>query len=189
MKNKVFKIITAMLLVIPGYAQDADQAELAPIEKIIEGVNTSLYNANYALNDSDVEIKTAKVSLKTAQSTTTGGGFKIFIKASKKVQWNNSSSITYSYTQPPGLANKKKPNKDFNEILTNVIVQTAKDWKKSNNINGLEKSEFTVELSFGLEKNGEGGFEFELWSIAFEAGGKRAKTAVHTITLTFASTS
>lgn len=161
-----------------------------PLEDMITTINNSLSNAKSNLKDSTIEIQKAEIALETSYDTSAGGEFKLFVKASKKWQLQKANTIKYVY-EKSSIANLKSDNKknlfhSFEDNLTKAIVKAATQWLQTKRlVNGLDRSEFSVEISFMVKKITSAGVEFEIWGLGADIGGEYENSAVHTVTLTF----
>ena len=183
MKNLLLAI--SLIFTSAVYGQE-NKAETLPLNSIITTINNSLDKANENLETKKLDIKTAEISLKTSYVKSGGGGFKLFVKASKKWELEKASTLTFVYEKPTEKSLELVQVTDFAEKLTSAIVDAATQWQNATTtINGLSKSTFSVELSFLVKKVTEGGIEFEIWGAGIDLGGEYENTAVHEISLTF----
>ena len=185
------KNLLLILILLTGTALFAqDKSETFPLESMIKIINNSLDKANERLVSKNLDIKTAEITLKTVYDKSAGGGFKLFVKASKKWELEKASTMTFEYEKVNKTRQKSIEffnNKEvFEENLTNAIVGAATQWyNTSQTVTGLSKSKFSVEISFSVKNVTEAGIEFEIWGAGIDLGGDYEKTAVHTISLTF----
>ena len=183
MKNLLLAI--SFILTSAAFAQEK-KSETLPLDSIITTINNSLDKANENLKDKNLDIKSAKIALKTSYVKSGGGGFKLFVKASKKWELEKASTLIFVYEKPTEKSLELFEITDFAEKLTNAIVEAATQWQNATKtINGLSKSTFSVELSFSVKKTTGGGIEFEIWGVGIDLGKDYEKTAVHEISLTF----
>lgn len=161
-----------------------EEIKTYPLESIITIINNSLDKANEELTGEDPKIEKTKITLKTVYDKSGGGGFKLFVKASKKWELEKASSVTFEYKKVDKKM-KISEEKIFEKNLTNAIVSAANQWKKAQEITGLSKSNFIVDLSFVVINTIDGGVEFEIWDAGINLFGKYRKTAVHSVSLTF----
>ncbi len=181
MKNLLLAI--SLIFTSAAFAQEK-KSETLPLDSIITIINNSLDKANENLEAKNLDIKSAEIALKTSYVKSGGGGFKLFVKASKKWELEKASTLTFVYEKPTEKSFVEIT--DFEEKLTNAIVEAATQWQNATKtINGLSKSTFSVDLSFLVKKITGGGIEFEIWGVGIEAGGDYKLTAVHEISLTF----
>lgn len=177
------KIILFVLLALSfsqTIAQEKKSAENdVELNKVIERINFSLKQAQNELVG--IALTEASVTLETISAKSGGGGFKIFVKASKKWSKEASSSVTYSFG-PPQKTEEKALVKDQ---LATIIKNAAEQYKKSIPIETLVKNSFEVEISFSLKNTTEGGIEFKLFGIELEGGVDFEKTVFHKIVLKF----
>ena len=158
------------------------------MDSIIKIINNSLDKANENLTAKDLDIESAKITLKTSYDQSGGGGFKLFAKASKKWELEKASTLTFLYEKPTKKSLKPIGDNDFAHKLTNAIVEAATEWQNATKtINGLSKSTFSVDLSFSVKKTTGTGIEFEIeiWGVGIDLNYDYEKTAVHEISLTF----
>jgi hypothetical protein len=187
----IFTILTALMFTTGVYSQEfytssnskEKSEQESPINEIVDLINKSLEKAQGSL--SDIKIQEAEISLKTSYTKNGGGGFKIFLKASKKWEVENANTFTFTFdkvsTPKEGL--EKSGKQDY---LTTALIDAAQQWKTLNNtISGLKKKNLSVEVSFTITKTSEGGIEFELIGVGVDVSGKLENSAVHTIKLTF----
>ena len=184
------KYLTVFLLSCAFVSRGQENKNDAPLEAMIAVINNSLDKASDDLSSSNLKIKKAEITLKVSKDVNGGGGFKLFVKASKKWEKEKTSSVTFSYNKVDRLKQKGVEflgnRKSFEKNLTNVIVNSAKQWKRTTStIDGLIKDEFTVTISFSVTKFNEAGVEFEVWGIGVDAGVDWENTATHSVKLTF----
>ncbi|HQV38932.1 MAG: hypothetical protein IPL81_10110 [Flavobacteriales bacterium] len=171
-------------------AAKTDGIETRGLDEVVQEVNIGIGLAREDLKANGLEISTAEVTLKTIRSTDAGGGFKIFVKASKKWQLEKASSVKYSYAKMESLVamDSTKGKEKLHEALRKAISASAAQWKRASSaIQGLEKNSFTIEISFGVTKSTSGGVEFEVWGVGLDLEGSKELTASHSISLTFKS--
>lgn len=167
-----------------------DKPETFPLEAMIKIINNSLDKANDKLNDQALDIKTAEITLITSYDKSGGGGFKLFVKASKKWELEKANTMKFVYEKVDKTNQKSVEffdnKKVFEQNLTNAIVSAANQWQKTTaTVEGLSKSKFSVEISFMVKNITEAGIEFEIWGAGIDIGGDYEKSAVHTVFLTF----
>jgi hypothetical protein len=187
--KKSISILTLLLGTLTLFAQQ-DKNETFPLEAMIAVVNNSLEKANERLSATSLDIKTAEITLKTSYDKSGGGGFKIFVKASKKWELEKANTMTFVYEKAEKINEKAVDffdnKKVFEKNLTTAIVSAASQWQKTTaTVKGLSKSKFSVEISFMVKDITDGGIEFEIWGVGLDIGGEYEKTAVHTVSLTF----
>ena len=183
MKNLLLAI--SLIFTSAAFAQE-NKSETLALDSIITIINNSLNKANENLEDKNLDIKSAEIALKTSYVKSGGGGFKLFVKASKKWELEKASTLTFVYEKPTEKSLEFVGITDFEEKLTNAIVEAATQWQNATEtINGLSKSTFSVDLSFSVKKANEGGIEFEIWGVGIDVGVDYENTAVHELSLTF----
>ncbi len=180
MKNVVLLLVVLAFGYSQSFAQKKNPNESeVELNKVIERINSSLKQAQNELEG--ITLTEASVTLQTISAKSGGGGFKIFIKASKKWSKESSSSVTYSFGQPEKTGEKAL----VKDQLATVIKNAAEQYKKSIPIGTLVKNSFEVEISFALKKVTEAGIEFELFGVELEGGADFEKTVFHQIALKF----
>lgn len=171
-----------------GSTEAAGKLETMALDSVVSEVNKALSLSSEDLRMNGLVISEAEVTLKTIRSTEGGGGFKLFVKASKKWGLEKASSITYSYERPETLMalTFDKGKADLHAALRKAIEEAATQWSRTTTeINGLDKDSFKVEISFGVTRSTSGGVEFEVWGVGVELDGAKERTASHSVTLTF----
>ena len=151
------------------------------IDAVVKQINKSLSLAQGSLNG--ITLQGGSVTLETIATQSGGGGFKIFVKASRKWQKEASSSVTYNFSKPGVSA--LEISADQPDQLAEIIKQTTEQFKKTMTIDGLVKESFEVEISLSIKKVTELGVEFELFDVGFDVGGDMEKRVFHKITLKF----
>ncbi len=149
------------------------------LNDVIAQINKSLKEAQNELEG--ITLKEASVNLETTSSKTGGGGFKIFVKASRKWSKETTSSVTFNFG-PPSKTGEKALRKD---LLAIAIKDAAIQYKASIPVGSLVRNSFEVEISFSLKKNTETGVEFELFGVELEGGADFEKTVFHKMNLKF----
>jgi hypothetical protein len=187
----IFLIIATLFFSIEVYSQEVYKLsnpsetteEESPLDEIVSIINKSLEKAQNNLKG--IQIESADLTLKTSYSKQGGGGFKLLLKASKKWEVENANSLTFRFEKvSPATENYEKFRKL--DYLTNALIDAAKQWNNlKKTISGLKKKNFSVEVSFTVKKNTEGGIEFEIIGVGVNVEGSLENTAVHTIKLTF----
>ncbi|MFK8037283.1 MAG: hypothetical protein AB8B74_03250 [Crocinitomicaceae bacterium] len=182
---KVLFSILSIAFLLNGYAQKKQQTETMTLKSIVETINNSIEGTAAELEG--VSIQKAEITLQTVFDKTSGGGFKIFVKAKK--QWNRtkSSSINYSFVPKKDIKELTTFSKDnMEKHLSTAIEKAAKEWKSmQTSITGLEKSEFSISISFTAKNINSAGIEFEILGISFDGGRDWNRAVVHSIELTF----
>lgn len=186
---KKLPLLFIALLTTSLLSAQESKTETLPLESIISIINRSLDKASDQLDEEDLKIKSAVISLKTTYNKSGGGGFNIILKASKKWQLENANTFTFSYTRD-SLINKSGQSVENSYIteenLTGAVVQAATQWINATEmIKGLSKDGFSVEISVIVKKKTGSGFEFEIWDAGIDLSGEVENSAVHTIELTF----
>jgi len=153
-------------------------------------INNSLDKANERLDSIDLDVKSATITLKTSYDKSGGGGFKLFVKASKKWQLEKVNTMKFVYEKVNKVNLKSvgyyNNEKVFEKNLTNAIVSAANQWQNTTQtIEGLSKKSFSIEMSFMVKKITKGGIEFEIFGAGIDISGDYERTAVHTISLSF----
>jgi len=158
------------------------QVQTEPLNKVLQSVSKSL-NELETKTDLPAPVKVS-VSLKTEVTKETNGGIKIlFFKLGRKWKREQANEISYSFKIIP------KENFDKAEIeeeLTKAMKNAIDEAMKIEN-GELELTDFTVEISFVLERTNEVGGEYEIIALPITASLGRSwkKKAVHTIKITF----
>lgn len=187
--KKLILILTVAFQSLTFFAQ-AEEKETIPLEAMITIINNSLDKANEQLSTTALDIRTAEITLKTSYDKSGGGGFKIFVKASKKWELEKANTMKFVYEKADKI-NKKSVEffnneKVFEQNLTDAIVSAANQWQKTTaTVEGLSKSKYSVDISFMVKNITTAGIEFEIWGVGLDVGGDYEKTAVHTVSLTF----
>lgn len=162
-----------------------------PLKKIVNIINNSLDQATLKLENKPIQIKGAEIELSTTYDATTGGEFKLFVKASQKWQLEKVNKMKFTYEKPSESKIKTDQKNTgtvyvFEVNLTNAIVDAANQWiNTTDTVTGLKKSDFSVEISFMVKSISALGVEFEIWGIGADVGAEYENSVVHTITLTF----
>jgi hypothetical protein len=187
--KRLILVLTLSLSILNLFAQQEEKATI-PLEAMITIINNSLDKANERLSANSLDVSTAEITLKTSYDKSGGGGFKIFVKASKKWELEKANTMKFVYEKADKINTKSIKFFDnkpvFEENLTNAIVNAANQWQETTKtITGLSKSKFLVEISFMVKNTNETGIEFEIWGIGLDLGVDFEKTAVHTVALTF----
>ncbi|WP_336702885.1 hypothetical protein [Chryseobacterium indologenes] len=188
------KNLILLLLCLFGnllFAQTTESSPTTyPLKSMISIINNSLSRASADLEGRKIEIKNAEIALSTTYDAKGGGEFKLFVKATKKWQLEKATTVKFNYAKT-SLANlksgpKKNGIQSFENNLTKAIVKAATQWIDTKDvITGLEKNEFSVEISFMIKNITALGVEFEIWGVGADIGGEYENSAVHTVTLTF----
>jgi hypothetical protein len=187
--KKSILILTTLFFSLTLFAQE-EQKETIPLDAMITIINNSLDKANERLSTSSLDVRTAEITLKTSYDKSGGGGFKIFVKASKKWELEKANTMKFVYEKADKINEKSVEFFDnkmiFEKNLTDAIVSAANQWQKTTaSVDGLSKSKFSVEISFMVKNITDGGIEFEIWGVGLDIGGDYENTAVHTVSLTF----
>lgn len=194
MKQLISMFALLLFATVPVQAQKGGGGKTSAIATmdlgdVVKEINTGLGLANADLQAKGLEISEAEVTLQTMRSTEGGGGFKIFVKGSKKWHLEKASSIKYSYAKDSVMAlSSEKATESLHQALRAAIATAAAQWKKmGTEIPGLKQESFTVEVSFGLTKTTSGGVEFEVWGVGVDLEASKEFSATHSISLTFKS--
>ena len=181
MKKIVALVLLSISAMSPAFSQKGStpKDQTAELNDVIERINVALTEVQRVTDLP--KLKTATVKLETTYDKSGGGGFKIFVKASRKWTKGSSSSITYKYEAIASIAESKVKADD----LVRIIKDAAIAYQKSESILGLEKKSFEVEVAFSIKKNTAGGIEFEVYGISIDAGSEWERMVGHTITLEF----
>jgi hypothetical protein len=184
-------VILCTLLCINGFSQNQTSDGTYPLADFVSVVNKALFLANESISKSTAELVNAKVTLKTVYSKEGGGGFKLFISASKKWEKELSSSIVYEYVKPDKInlkmaliseAVKVQPE----VVISKAIISAIQQWEATVlNINGLNKDAFTLNISFLVKQSGSAGIEVEVFGIGLEGGYNTENAISHSIELKF----
>lgn len=101
------KIILILLAIVgftsPTFSQkgSAPKDQSAELNDVIDRINAALSEVQ---KTADIpKLNSATVKLETTYDRSGGGGFKIFVKASRKWAKGSASSITYKYEAPQGI--------------------------------------------------------------------------------------
>lgn len=158
------------------------QVKTEPLNKVLQSISKSL---------NELETKTdlpapaeVNVVLKTEVTKETNAGIKIlFFKLGRKWKREQTNEVSYNFNITP------KENFDKGKIeeeLTKAMLYAIEEAMTIEN-DELVLSDFTVQISFVLERTNEVGGEYEIIALPItpNLGRSWKKKAVHTIKITF----
>lgn len=190
------KIVYALLLF--GYLGGAQtDLETAPLEKIltmskdvIEEVQSKseIILGRKVASTLNYQPKSMVFNFESANSNSSNVGIKILIFSIGR-KWNKSitNNITYTYTYPdlnPMGEGEEAPD-IFKYQLSSTIINALKEIEELDDEDKERLNEFSVKITFGIEKETNGGGEYELVPFTISGGKKWNKKATHTVTVTF----
>jgi hypothetical protein len=184
---KKILLIICLMVSLPSFSQtEKSRKDTFPLEQVIKVINNSLVKATDSIGS---KLKGAKITLATTYDKSGGGGLKFFVKAGKEWENTKTISMSFEFEKPKKtiqLVESINKSGDFEENLFNAIIDASNQWQNiSNFVTGLDKKEFTVEISFIAKSKTTGGIEFEIWGIGVDGAATYEKTLGHTISLTF----
>jgi hypothetical protein len=194
MKKLISILALFLFATTPTMAQKSGSEKTSSIATmelgdVAKAITEGLGLANATLQAKGLEISEAEVTLQTVRSAEGGGGFKIFVKGSKKWHLEKTSSIKFAYAKDSVMAlSSEKGKESLHQALRAAITTAAEQWRKmGTEIPGLKQDSFTVEVSFGLTRTTSGGVEFEVWGVGVDLEASKEFTATHSVSLTFKS--
>ncbi|WP_108247325.1 trypco2 family protein [Muricauda brasiliensis] len=190
------KIIYALLLF--GYLGGAQtDSKTAPLEKIltmskevIEEVQSrsEIILGRKGADPLNYQPKSMVFNFESANSNSSNAGIKILIfSIGRKWTKSTTNNITYTYTYPdlnPIAEGESKPD-IFKYQLSSTIINALNEIEALEDEDKERLNEFSVKITFAIEKETDGGGEYELVPFTISGGKKWSKKATHTVTVTF----
>lgn len=138
-------------------------------------------------NIRDIEITSAKLTLKVAQSISGGGELTVLIfGASGSIEKSYSTTVSFTLAKKDTSGGFENALADDDNKLCDLIVEAAKKFHNlKRTVGDLEKDSFDLDTSFSIVKKGGGKVTFEIWGIGAEVGGEQSGTIEHGLSLTF----
>lgn len=158
------------------------QSKTEPLGKVLESISKSLDELE-SKTDLPAPAK-VNVSLKTEVTKETNSGIKIlFFKIGRKWKREQANEVSYNFKITP----KEQLDKTKIEEELTKAMKYAIDEALTVNSDDFELTDFTVQISFVLERTNEVGGEYEIIALPItpNLGRSWKKKAVHSIKITF----
>ncbi len=191
-------VLLLILMTVPVVAQPQTAAPAPPPDDAI-GVSALLDQVRNALTLSAerapgmrARLASVTLTLQTVAVKDRNNRVTFFIlQFGSRTTTTSTSKVSLTISRPDAATTRSAvPPQPLAKALADAIVagwQAQEDARGA--IAGLEKSEVTCEISFGVRKEGQGGLTLTLAPITIEGGRTSAQEAVQTVTVTFRATS
>lgn len=193
MKTKLAIFTSSVLLAAcnapPAQTQSVDDRAVT-INTVVNEVQDALANVQTVLAQNQMPpLKEVKLSLQTVASTKAGGTLQFWI-ISFGDTWekDKAQQLTITLIPPPAGTSHKVAAETLTKDLEDAIVSVARGVKGSNvGTVPLELSTLEVQLGFTVKSDMSGGLSPKIIPITPAFTGDLAKTAVQTLTISFAT--
>jgi hypothetical protein len=167
---------------------------LVAVEELLDQVKDALGLANEKAPMDHARLDSVTLGLQTVAVQEDNGRITFFIfQFGRATTTTSTSTITLTLSKPEEakpkrvLAGERGPS--FAPALANLVIAA---WQAVNagrgRIEGLEPTNVSCEISFGVTKESSGGLSLAIVPVSAEAGRVSSRQAVQTITITFKPT-
>lgn len=193
MKKLLFLVLLVSVSFSCVYSQSNSDAQGQEIQEVLKEIQLGLSNTQDFLKSEEMlPLSSVELKLETFEKKQKDGSFKILIFTFGKKWEKELAQEIYIKLIPPKPKEIKEvsSNSSLAESLKKMIVAVGKGIKDSseNTTVPLEASEIKVQLKFTIKKEKGAGLEWEILPISSVVKGNTnlSKTAIHTMTITFA---